>query len=150
VRAPLLPAYERILWKGYASWADHALLFLFMALALIRAAFALQSGDWETALLYAMALSLFFGIAAAFHYAVFYQISAQRIRITTGFWNAQTREVPLGRVRSVGIRRELLNRWFNLGSLEITTDEQFPLIIKGVPDPEWLKRELDRLRASSV
>jgi len=151
VRAPPLPPYERVLWRGYASWADHALLFVFMAFALLRAAFAFRSGDWETVGLYALAIGVFFGISAWFHYGAFYQISSHRIRITSGLWGAQTRELPLSQIRSVAIRREILNRWFDLGSLVITpADEQPPLIIKGVPDPERLKRELDRLRASSV
>lgn len=147
MRAPLLPPYERILWRGYASWADHALLFVFMGFAVLRAAFAFQSGDWETAVLHTLALGVFLGIAAWFHYGAFYQISSQRIRITSGLWAPHSRELPLSRVGSITIRRELLNRWFDLGSLEITpVDEQAPVIIKGVPDPERLKRELDRLK----
>lgn len=150
MRIPPLPPYERILWKGYAAWADHALLFFFMAVGILRAAFSLDAGDWETAADYLLSTGVFFGIAAFFHYGAFYQISAQRIRVTTGLWSPKTREVPLGQVRTIAIRRQLLNGWFNLGTLEIaTTDEQPPLIIKGVPDPERLKRELERA-ASSV
>lgn len=148
MRAPPLPLHERILWKGYASWADHALLLLFMAFALLRAAFAFQSGDWQTAALYVLSIGAFLGIAAWFHYGAFYQISSERIRITSGLWAPQTRDVPLSRIRSVAIRREILNRWFDLGSLEITVaDEPALVIIKGIPDPERLKRELDRLKA---
>ena len=145
-RVPPLPSHERVLWQGHPSWADHAVLFLFMAAAGLRTALAVRTGEWMTAGLYVLAMGLFFGIAAAFHYDVFYQISSQRIRITSGLWKPRVREIPLDQVRSTAVRQELLNRWFDVGSLEITphdgAGESF--VLKGIPDPETVKRHIDR------
>ncbi|MGH7232885.1 MAG: PH domain-containing protein [Nitrospiraceae bacterium] len=146
-RIPPLPPHERVLWQGRPSWADHAVLFLFMAAACLRTALAFRAGEWLTAALYVLAIGIFFGIAAAFHYDVYYQISSQRIRITSGLWNPRMRDIPLDHIRSIAVKRELLNKWFDLGSLEITprdgTGETFTL--KGVPDPDTVKQRIDRL-----
>lgn len=147
MRVPPLPPYERVLWEGYASWADHVLLYIFMGAALLRAMLAVRASEWLTATLYLLAISFFLSIAALFHYTVYYQISSQRIRIASGLWAMRTREILLDQVRSVSVRRELLNRWFDLGSLEITLREehQEPVVLKGIPNPDRVKRQVDIL-----
>lgn len=147
MRVPPLPPYERVLWEGYASWGDHVLLYIFMGAALLRAMLAVRASEWLTATLYLLAISFFLSIAALFHYTVYYQISSQRIRIASGLWAMRTREILLDQVRSVTIRRELLNRWFDLGSLEITLREehQKPVVLKGIPNPDRVKRQVDIL-----
>lgn len=147
MRVPPLPPYERVLWEGYASWADHVLLYIFMGAALLRAMLAVRASEWLTATLYLLAISFFLSIAALFHYTVYYQISSQRIRIASGLWAMRIREILLDQVRSVSVRRELLNRWFDLGSLEITLREehQEPVVLKGIPNPDRVKRQVDIL-----
>ena len=149
MRLPPLPPYERVLWQGYPSWADHALLFLFMAVAGLRAALAFRSEEWQTATLYAETIVVFFLIAAAFHYGSFYQISSGRIRVASGLGGTQIREFPFDRIGSVIVRRELLNQWFNLGALHITPKEDQKetdsMVLKGIPDPDRLKQQIDRL-----
>lgn len=144
-----LPAHERVLWQGYPSWADHAVLFLFMAVAGLRAALAFRSEEWQTAALYLGTILVFFGIAAAFRYGSFYQISSGRIRIASGLGGAQMRELPFDRIGSVTVRRDLLNQWFDLGALQITSREDqkgtTSFVLKGIPDPEGLKQQIDRL-----
>lgn len=141
-----LPPHERIIWQGYPSWADHAVLFLFMGIAGLRTVLAVRSGEWMTAGLYLATIGIFLGIAAAFHYASWYQITAQRVRVISGLGSRQVGELPLGRVASVTIRRELVNGWFNLGTLIITPREEAgaPVILKGIPDPERMKQQIDR------
>lgn len=94
---------------------------------------------------YLLAISIFLGIAALFRYAAFYQLSSRRIRIISGLWHSTSCEIPLSQIRSVTVRRELLNRLFDLGSLEITPQEGTgePVVLKGIPDPERVKREMD-------
>lgn len=152
MRVPPLPPYERVLWEGYASWADHILLFVFMGAAFLRAIFAVRTSEWLTATLYLLAISLFLSIAALFHYTVYYQISSQRIRIASGLWAMRSREILLDQVRSVTVRRELLNRFFDLGSLEITLREehQEPVMLKGIPNPDRVKRQVDLLAGLHV
>jgi membrane protein YdbS with pleckstrin-like domain len=151
MRVPPLPQHERLLWEGHPSWADHAVLFLLMGAALLRAALAMRSGEWLTMVLYLLAIGVFFGMAALFRCAVFYQISSKRIRITSGFRAKQVREVPLDHIGSVAVRREILNRWFDLGTLDITPREALSQIedsftLKGVPDPDRLKQQIELCR----
>lgn len=84
---------------------------------------------------------------AVFRYAVFYQVSSQRIRIISGLGAKWSREILLDQLRSVTVRREMLNRFFNLGSLEFTPRKENaePAVLKGVPDPDRLKRQVDLL-----
>lgn len=123
------------------------MLFLFMGAASLRAALAVRSEEWVTAGLYLLAIGFFVSIAAFFHYAAFYRISTERIRITSGLGAGKVREIPLGQIRSVTVRREVLNQWFDLGALVITPreDRVEPAVLKGIPDPERLKQQLDWL-----
>ncbi|HKW86326.1 MAG TPA: PH domain-containing protein [Nitrospiraceae bacterium] len=152
MRVPPLPPYERVLWEGYASWADHVLLYIFMGAAFLRAMLAVRASELLTATLYLLAIGFFLGIAALFHYAAYYQISSQRIRIASGLWSMQTREILLDQVRSVTVRRELLNRFFDLGSLEITLNEghRSPVMLKGISNPDRVKRQVDLLAGLRV
>ncbi len=150
MRAPPLQPFERMVWAGHPSWADHAILFLFMGLAAVRAAAAARLGDWGTVLLYLLTIGIFSGIAALFHYLEYYQISSQQIRITTGFWMGHTRDIPLSWIRSVTIRRLPFNGLFDIGTIEIQASasergEVESVILKGLPDPERLKRQVDML-----
>src|SRR5438067_1794221 len=123
-RIPSLPPHERVIWEGRSAWIDQAILFIFIGAAALRLLVAVRYGQWLTAVLYTFAMVFFVAIGAVFRYSVYYQISAQRIRIVSGWWQFRTRDIPLSRIRSVTVKRELLNRWFDVGALEIETDER--------------------------
>jgi uncharacterized membrane protein YdbT with pleckstrin-like domain len=150
-RIPPVPAHERVIWEGRSAWADQAILFIFIGAAGLRLLVAVRYGQWLTAVLYTFAMVFFVAIGAAFRYAVYYQIGAQRIRVISGLWHLHIDEIPLSRVRSVTVKRELLNRWLNVGALEIEIDdsERHPVLLKGVPEPERIKRQIVPLLPSS-
>ena len=141
---PSLPDHERVIWQGRPAWADQAILFLFIGAAALRALVAIRYGQWMTTALYAFAMLFFLAIGAVFRYAVYYQISAQRIRIVSGWWRVRTQEIPLSRIRAVNVKRELFNRWLNVGSLEIETAEPDgqSILLKGVRDPDRIRRQV--------
>jgi uncharacterized membrane protein YdbT with pleckstrin-like domain len=148
-RIPPLPLHERVIWEGRSAWADQAILFIFMGAAGLRLLLAVRYGQWLTAGLYAFAMVLFLVIGAVFRYAVYYQISAQRIRILTGWRRHRIREIPLSRVFSVNVKRELFNRWLNVGGLEIDLGERDQsVLLKGVPDPDRIRRQMTPLLSS--
>jgi uncharacterized membrane protein YdbT with pleckstrin-like domain len=141
---PPVPAHERVLWQGHPAWADHAVLFVLMAAAFLRSGIAYRSGEWVTALLYLVAVAVFLSIAAMFRYATYYQITSGRIRVTSGLTHRRSRDIMLDHIQSIGIRRELLNGLFDIGSLEVTgRDGGPPFILKGVPNPEEVKHLVD-------
>jgi len=137
--------HERIIWEGYPSWLEHVILFLFMSAAGLRMLLALRTGQWMVAWLYLAAIGVFLTIAAAFHYGAYYQITSLRIRILNGISKRRSREIPIERVRTVAVRSELLNRWFDIGSLVVTWNEGAgeSLVLKGLPDPDRIKRHLE-------
>lgn len=147
---PPMASQERVVWQGYPSWADHAILFFFMGIALVRTLFALRFGEWLTVGLYAMAIAFFSSIAIFFHYAQFYHISSHRLRVISGFRKPRTTELLLDHIQSVTIRSEIFNDWFNLGSIEIEpkaqgTTQLSSFVLKGIPDPNMVKRKVDIL-----
>lgn len=152
IRVPPLPPHERLLWEGHPAWADHAVLFLFIGVATLRMLLAFRSGEWLMVFLYFMAIGVFVGIAAAFHYSVFYQISSRRIRVTSGLWGRRAHDIPLDQIQSITVKRELMNRWFDLGALEVAPRQGTgdTLVLKGVPDPDRIKQHVDRLRGVPV
>lgn len=149
-RIPPLPHHERVIWEGRSAWADQAILFIFMGAAGVRLLVAVRYGEWLTTILYALAIAFFFSIGAIFRYAVYYQISAQRIRILSGLWRLRIRDIPLSRILSVNVKRELLNRWLNVGALELELGEREgpSVLLKGVPDPDRIRRQITPLLSS--
>lgn len=149
-KIPPLSPHERVIWEGRSAWADQAILFLFIGAAAVRLLVAIRYGQWVTTLLYASAIVLFLAIGAVFRYAVYYQISVERIRIHSGWRRFRTRDIPLSRIRSVNVKRELLNRWLNVGSLEIETAESDgqSILLKGLPDPDRIRRQVIPLLSS--
>jgi hypothetical protein len=136
---------EQVIWEGRTGWMDHAVLYIFLAAAVVRSAVALQGGQWTTALLYGLATAIFLGIAAWFHYGRIYRLSSTRVQVRSG-WNGNILlEMSLKDISDVTLRYELLNRWFDLGVLEIasrTTEEM--CTIRGIPYAEKVKTQLDR------
>ena len=149
-RIPPLPPHERVIWEGRSAWADQAILFIFMGAAGLRLLIALRYGQWLTAVLYTFAMIFFLAIGAIFRYAVYYQISAQRIRILSGLWRLHIRDIPLSRILSVNVKRELLNRWLNVGALEVELGDREgqSVLLKGVPDPDRIRRQITPLLSS--
>jgi uncharacterized membrane protein YdbT with pleckstrin-like domain len=115
-----------------------------MAAASLRMLLAIYTGEWMTASLYLFAIAVFFAIAAAFHYGTFYRITSERLQIASGLWTARWRQLPLDQIVSVRMKQELLHRWLHLGSVEVSLKEGEPVLIKGVPDPEWITQRIER------
>lgn len=136
---------ERVIWEGRTSWMDHALLYLLMAVALVRAAMAAQSGEWTAALLYAVAVSTFLGVAAWFHYSLRYRLTSTRVQILSGWSGQVSHEMWLKDISDVTLKYEPLNRWFDLGALELasrSTEDCYT--IRGIPQPEQVQAQLLR------
>ncbi len=139
------PEQERVIWEGRTAWMDHAVLYLFLAMAMVRAAVAARAEEWFTAGLYVLAVTAFFGIAAWFHYSHVYRLTSRRVEIRSGWTGRVLQEFPLKDISDVTLRYELLNRWFDLGALELAcrTTEQ-ACTIRGIPQAEHVKDQLVR------
>ncbi len=136
---------ERIIWEGRTAWMDHAVLFVFLALAMVRAAVAGRAGEWGTMGLYAVAIAAFAGIAAWFHYGTKYRITSSRVQVLSGWTGRVRQDIPLKDISDVTIRFEPLNRWFDLGALELAsrTTEAY-CTIRGIPQVDHVQTQLIR------
>ena len=124
--------HERLLWRGHPSWWDHVLLFVMMAAAVLRALFAIRAEDYLTSGLYAGAIAVFLAIAGAFHYAVQYEITSRRIRIISAM-GRPVQDISFDAIHSIKVRRELLNRFFDVGALEIVPISSPVIVLRGIP-----------------
>jgi membrane protein YdbS with pleckstrin-like domain len=127
---------------------DQAVLFIFVAAAAVRTAVALQAQHWVTAALYLSAIALFLGISSWFHYTHYYRITSSRILVYFGHfgWSRRlVKEFHLKDVTDIHIRYEPLNRWFDLGMLEVANRmTEDSVAVRGVSNPDKLKTQLDR------
>lgn len=136
---------EHIIWEGRSAWMDHAVLYVFLAVGVVRAAVAAQQAQWPTVMLYGLMIACFLGIAAWFHYARVYRITSTRVLVRSGWTGRTIQELRLREITDVSLRYELLNRWFDLGALEIASRiTEDCCSIRGIPDPETVKSGLDR------
>ncbi|GKS60247.1 hypothetical protein YTPLAS18_37740 [Nitrospira sp.] len=136
---------ERVIWEGRAGWMDHAVLFVFLSVALVRAIVAGRAGDWTTVTLYAFTIAGFLGIAAWFHYGRFYRLTSVRVLIKSGWSDRVLHEMPLRDITDISIRYDLLNRWFDLGTVELASrSSEECCTIRGIPYPEDVKARLER------
>ncbi len=137
--------HEQVIWEGRSAWMDHAVLYVFLAVGVVRAAVAVQQAQWPTAMLYGFLIASFLGIAAWFHYGRVYRITSARVLIQSGWTGRTIQELRLSEITDVSLRYELLNRWFDLGALEIASRiTEDCCTIRGVPDPEVVKSGLER------
>jgi uncharacterized membrane protein YdbT with pleckstrin-like domain len=78
--------------------------------------------------------------------AVRYEITSERIKITTGIFSKQTNTLELYRVKDYSLKEPFLYRFFHLGNIMIlTSDHSTPqIIIRAIPGARKL---LDEFRA---
>lgn len=75
-----------------------------------------------------------------------YAVTNRRVIVRRGVFSRSQRDVPLGRVDDVTMRRSLLQRMLRCGTLVIeAAGEQAPLALPDVPVVEQVRRELHRL-----
>lgn len=76
--------------------------------------------------------------------SVKYEISSERIRITTGIFSKQTNAMELYRVKDYTLKEPFFYRLFHLGTITIlTSDHSTPqIIMKAIPSARQLMDEL--------
>jgi uncharacterized membrane protein YdbT with pleckstrin-like domain len=76
--------------------------------------------------------------------AVKYEISSERIKVTTGIFSKQTNALELYRVKDYTLKEPFFYRWFHLGNIMIlTSDHSTPqLVMRAIPGARQLMDEL--------
>lgn len=75
-----------------------------------------------------------------------YEVTTQRLRITTGVFSKTSQELELYRVKDLSVVQPFLYRFFKCGNLILTTnDASSPtLVLEAVPKLDALREELRR------
>ena len=73
-----------------------------------------------------------------------YQVTSERLRITTGLLSTNTEEVELRRVRDSSVQKPFLLRVLGLGNITLNTaDTSAPrVVLQAVPEPDTLQGQI--------
>lgn len=90
--------------------------------------------------------SQFFGVKIPF---VHYELYSEKIRVTSGFFQQHTQEVPLYRIAAREINSNFIGRCFLCGSIKlIVADRKVPDLYLQVKNPEEVLDAIDHAKAA--
>lgn len=90
--------------------------------------------------------SSFFGMKIPF---VRYELYSEKIRVTSGFFQQHTQEVPLYRIAARGINTNFIGRSFHCGTIKlIIADRKVQDIYLQVKNPEEVLEAIDNAKAT--
>jgi uncharacterized membrane protein YdbT with pleckstrin-like domain len=125
----LLPTQtkEETLWVGRASWKHHAttvIIFAVVGLLAIVLALAFQPAVTGWVFLLTLAIGVIIGgrILVAI-YSTRYELTNERLFIERGLLNITKDQTELIRVDDVRVRKLLVDRIFNLGSIDVLSTD---------------------------
>lgn len=127
--APITPsAPEAVLWKGHSSqWVHFWFYFFCILLAIGCGVGALFTAGLS--LIGLIVPAVMWGIRWWMTRSTHYELTSQRLRITSGILNRRLDELELYRVKDYALEEPLLFRMLKLGNLNIvTSDTSSPLI----------------------
>ncbi len=136
---------ETILWQGSPSqWTNFGAFFI----ALVLAAFVVAAYFLTTAgplVLVALAVPVLIVLVRAIRTrAVVYEITSERIRVSTGLFSRRSNELELYRVRDYTVIEPFWQRLVGCGDVVLeTADRTSPhLVLRAVPRAHALKDQI--------
>ncbi|MEY4483160.1 MAG: hypothetical protein RL693_612 [Verrucomicrobiota bacterium] len=137
------PAQEATLWKGHSSqWVHFWFYFFCILLAIGCAVGALFTAG--LALIGLIVPAVMWSARWWMTRATHYELTTQRLRITSGILNRRLDELELYRVKDYTLEEPLLYRILKLGNLNIvTSDSSSPLIaMHAISDVQDVREKL--------
>ena len=157
--APTSPVMdEEQLWRGHPSQMLNFSIYLFwgffVLLALVLGLLFADNEMWVIIIFGVVALIAIVQVAWAYVHlrATEYVISTQRVRIISGIFSKDIKEIELFRVKDTMARQSFFLRLFGLGTITILSgDQRLPrLVLDGIPKAielrERLRQEVMTLR----
>jgi uncharacterized membrane protein YdbT with pleckstrin-like domain len=144
---------EKQIWKGSSSpslnigsYAVNGLVLCAIATGGFiwhGAIFSSQIGVW----LFILALIMPFLVAGwtyLFNRFRVYEVTSQRIKVTTGIFTRKTEETELYRIRDITFVQPLIQRFFGSGNIVLTTTDATAstLVLEAIPNAGHLRDEL--------
>jgi membrane protein YdbS with pleckstrin-like domain len=157
--APVSPgADEEQLWRGHPSQVLNLSIYIFwgffVLLALVLGLLFADSTMWVVIVFGIVAAIAIVQVAWAYIHlrATEYVVSTQRVRIVSGIFSKDIKEIELFRVKDTMARQSFFLRLFGLGTITILSgDQRLPrLVLDGIPKAielrERLRQEVMTLR----
>jgi len=140
---PSIEPSEISLWKGHTSQWVHFWYYLICVLLVIAALVGMPF----TAGLSAIGLVVPFGMWLVRWWmtkTTAYELTTQRLKITSGILNRKLDELELFRVKDYSMNQPLFLRMVKLGNLTlVTSDASSPTVaIRAIPDVETVREKL--------
>jgi|UniRef100_UPI003784BE02 uncharacterized membrane protein YdbT with pleckstrin-like domain len=145
---PITPAgSETVLWSGHTSQWVHFWYYLFCIVIAVGIAFAATIPALFTGgLAYAALIIplLMWLIRWWVTKCTYYELTTQRLRISTGILNKRVDELELYRVKDYSIEQPLMLRLVGLGNLSmVTSDATSPTVsMRAIPGAEQVREKL--------
>jgi membrane protein YdbS with pleckstrin-like domain len=148
--ATAVAAAEQELWSGHPSQILNFGIYLFWAciliVALVVAVTLVDSRGWSLIIFGIVALLALVQVSVAYLHlhALEYVVTTQRVRIVSGIFSKDIKEIELFRVKDTMANQSFFLRLFGLGTIVILSgDERQPrLVLSGVPRAVELREKL--------
>ena len=137
---------EPVRWSAVASWKQFTWLFMFCAIAGLRAGLLFTIGDvgW---IVWAIGSMLLFLCIAVLRTWAQYVITSSRVIVRNAYTGAEIQVVRVDDITDVSIDQGPVARMCDIGTVVLRTDkEEQTLVLRGVSSPETVKTRLDALR----
>lgn len=134
--------YSSVLWSEYPSWRQFSWLYLMAALTAWRAwlFWRFDVPGWGGWAFGSLAL---LGIAALIRHWALYEIFPTRLVVRNGYTGHEISQVELSQIDQVKIRQGKVASLLSIGTVVVLSGEQPALRLRGVNDPEEVKRRIE-------
>ena len=136
-------------WSGFPSWKHFIWLYMFSVLAGTRGFIVLRSeaSGWE--FWFGGAALLLVCVAALRRWAR-YILTPHRLIVRNGYTDREIEALPIDRIMDVTIERGPIACFFDIGNVVLKKNTgESDLVLRGVAEPEVLKRRINALRPRS-
>ena len=139
---------EAVRWSAYPSWAQFIWLYLFIALACVRAGLAWRLGipGWSGWLIGAALLVIC--VAILRHWAR-YVLTSDRVVIRNGLTGRDIDAVAFADITDASVHQGPIARLSGIGTVYVRAADGRLLRFRGVRDPDAVKTRLDALRRAA-
>lgn len=94
------------------------------------------AGTWTLLVLLLVGLAAFVGWPWLRWVTDTYTVTNRRIITRTGIFTKSGHDIPLSRISNVAYERDLIDRFFKAGTLELQTSADEPLYLRDIPNAE--------------
>jgi membrane protein YdbS with pleckstrin-like domain len=139
-------ASEPVRWCSFPSWKQFSWLFLFGAIAGLRALILLWAGEGGWSVWAGGAATLFVCIAALRNWA-YYVVTSSRIVVRNGYTGKDIETLHLDDVADLSIEQGPVARFFDIGTIVLQDRSGGQTLhLRGVTEPNVVRTRIDALK----